>query len=350
MKRKNEPLAKQRPTSRDIADQAGVSQATVSRALRNSPLVRPETRRRIIEVATALNYRVDHSAAGLRTRQSQTLALLLFEDTMTEGAQINPFFLNLLGSITRAAAARGYDLLVSFQQLSRDWAGRYEAANRADGLILLGYGDYVDYAKKLRRLEQAGAHFVLWGPDVDKQPGVSIGCDNVTGGRRATQHLLQLGRRRIAFLGTADKHAPEFHARWRGYAAALESAGITPTADLHADADTAVASGYEATRELLARGVRFDAIFAGSDLIAFGAMHALRDAGIRIPGDVSVVGFDDIPAASWVAPPLTTVRQDTHRAGEELVSAVVELLERGEAASQSLEPRMIVRGSCGAAT
>lgn len=344
---KHDLPTKHRPTSRDIAEEAGVSQATVSRALRDSPLVRPETRQRIREIARKLNYRVDHSAAGLRTRHSRTLALLMFEDTMTDGSHINPFFLNLLGSITRAAAARGYDLIVSFQQLSRDWAGRYEAANRADGLILLGYGDYLDYAEKLERLDRAGAHFALWGPVMASQPGVSVGCDNVAGGRCATEHLLGLGRERIAFIGAADAHAPEFAGRWRGYTEALGQAGRKADPALHVVADTSVASGYAATRTLLAREIGFDALFAGSDLIAFGALRALHEARIEVPAQVSVVGFDDIPAASWVSPALSTVRQDTERAGAELVRAVIGLVERDEAQSVLLEPTLVVRSSCG---
>src|SRR5690606_4230608 len=141
-----------KPTSRDIAYEAGVSQATVSRALRGSPLVRPETRQRILEIATQLNYRVDQHAAGLRSRRSRTLALLLFADPTGDESQINPCFLSMLGSIARAAAARDYDVLVSFQQLSTDWHARYEASHRADGIILLGYGDYVAYAEKLQAL------------------------------------------------------------------------------------------------------------------------------------------------------------------------------------------------------
>ncbi|MGH7129579.1 MAG: LacI family DNA-binding transcriptional regulator, partial [Planctomycetaceae bacterium] len=155
-----------KPTSRDIAYEAGVSQATVSRALRNSPLVRAETRQKIVEIAAQLNYRVDKHAAGLRTRQSRTLALLLFEDPTSDDSQINPFFLSMLGNVTRAAADLDYDVLVSFQQLSDHWHARYEASHRADGIILLGYGDYVSYAEKLQALADAEAHFIIWGPRV----------------------------------------------------------------------------------------------------------------------------------------------------------------------------------------
>ena len=136
-------------TSFDIAYLAGVSQPTVSRALRNSPLVSEGTRKKVQEIAKQVNYKVDRNAANLRTKTTKTIALLIFEDPTLDDSQINPFFLSMLGSITRSAALEGYDLLVSFQQLSEDWHSEYELSHRADGIILLGYGDYVRYQEKL---------------------------------------------------------------------------------------------------------------------------------------------------------------------------------------------------------
>ncbi len=216
------------PTSRDIAELAGVSQATVSRALRNSPLVREETRARIQQIARDLNYFVNRNAAGLRTHQSNTIALLLFDETGGEEAQINPFFLSMLGYITRAAASLGYDVLVSLQQLSDDWHIEYQASNRADGLILLGYGDYLTYREKLAALAGANTRFMIWGPIIDDQPGHSIGCDNENGGYQATRHLLASGRRNVAFLGNVSARCPEFAARYQGYCRAHREAGVSP--------------------------------------------------------------------------------------------------------------------------
>lgn len=219
-----------RPTSRDIARLAEVSQATVSRALRNSPLVRPETRERIESIARQLSYRTDRRAAGLRTRRSSTLALLLFEESSEDG-QINPFFLSMLGHITRATARRGLDLLVSFQQLSDDWHTEYQLSNRADGLILLGYGDYLSSMPRLQKLAEAGANFVIWGPDVDGTPGRYVRTDNNAGGLQATRHLLRLGRERIAYVGSSSDHWPEFQALQRlraGVARSGHRAGSAP--------------------------------------------------------------------------------------------------------------------------
>jgi len=335
-----------RPTSRDIARLAEVSQATVSRALRNSPLVRPETRERIESIARQLSYRTDRRAAGLRTRRSNTLALLLFEES-PEDAQINPFFLSMLGHITRATARRGFDLLVSFQQLSDDWHTDYELSNRADGLILLGYGDYLTAMPRLRKLADAGANFVIWGPDVDGTPGRYVRTDNAAGGLQATRHLLRLGRRRIAFIGSASDQWPEFQARHSGYQRALHEAGIESDPALLVEAQSSEKTGHEAASALVASGVPFDGVFAASDLIAMGAISSLRGHGRSVPGDVAVVGFDDIGAAAHFIPSLTTVQQDTHRAADMLVDNLLRMTAGEPVESALIEPTLVIRSSCG---
>jgi DNA-binding LacI/PurR family transcriptional regulator len=333
-------------TSLEVAQLAQVSQATVSRALRDSPLVRPETRARVQEIARELHYRTDRNAARLRTQRSRTLALLLFEESQDE-KQINPFFLSMLGHIARAAARRSFDLLVSFQQLSEDWHTDYELSNRADGLILLGYGDYLSYADRLRRLAETDAHFVIWGPVIESQPGHYLCCDNVLGASLATRHLLAQGRRQIAFAGGASDHCPEFQLRHRGYADALNAAGLKPDERLHAEAQSNEADGYQAGLQLLDSGLPFDAVFAASDLIAMGFIHALQDRGRAVPQDVAVTGFDDIASAADFNPPLTTVRQDTRLAGEQLVENLIRLIE-GQAVEPTLiVPKLVVRASCG---
>jgi DNA-binding LacI/PurR family transcriptional regulator len=332
-----------KPTSIDIAYLAGVSQPTVSRALRGSPMVSEETRRRIESIAQQLNYKVDKNASNLRCQHSNTLALLLFEDPTPDDSQINPFFLAMLGSITRACAQRGYDLLVSFQQQSGNWHVDYEDSRKADGIILLGYGDFLEYRLRLEQLVKQGTHFVRWGAVMEGQPGLSVGCDNFHGGQEATQHLLQL-----AFLGHASGHYPEFFERYRGYSEAIKAAGASVSAALQVDAITMEQSGYEAACELLARGEPFDAIVAASDLIAIGAIRALQERRIDVPGAVSVVGFDDIPAAMLANPPLTTVMQDTRLAGEALVDSLLRSVHGEPAENKVLPTRLVVRRSCGA--
>jgi len=334
-----------RPTSFDIAALAGVSQPTVSRALSGSPSVSKETRARVLAAAEQLRYTVDKNASGLRRQQSRTLALLFFEELSPEGALINPFYLSLLGSMVRSCAARGYDLLISFQQLSADWHVDYEDSRKADGIILLGYGDYLEYRPKLDKLIERGTHFVRWGSTTDGELGATVSSDNEQGGFDAATHLLQQGRRSIAFVGTAAPAYPEFLERWHGYCRALRAAGIAPDDALRVDADPSEAAGRSAVAELLKRDVALDAIFAASDMAAIGAMHALQDIGRAVPREVAIVGFDDIPAASLSSPPLTTVTQDSRQAGEALIDAIIAAIEQGSATNRVLPVRLTVRES-----
>ncbi|ABS08483.1 LacI family DNA-binding transcriptional regulator [Shewanella baltica] len=334
-------------TSIDIAYRAGVSQSTVSRALRNSPLVNLETRQRIQAIAKELNYKVDKNASNLRTQNSHTLALLLCEDPTNDDSLINPFFLSMLGSITRATAQQGYDLLVSFQQLSSDWHADYEDSNKADGIILLGYGDYMDYEQKLERLLAQNTHFVIWGAEHNNKSVLSIGCDNHQGGLIATEHLISLGRKAFAFLGDASSHSPEFRDRYLGHVKALQTANIPVDRTKQVSAISTESSGYDAAMVLIAQGAKFDAIFAASDLIAIGAIRALKEKGILVPEQVAVVGYDDIPVASFANPPLTTIKQNTQLAGEILVDSVLKLIRGQEVSAQLIPTTLVVRSSCG---
>ena len=338
---------RRRPNSSDVAHLAGVSQATVSRALRADPTVSACIRERVLEVAHQLNYRVDKNASNLRQRHSATLALLFFEDPTADDSAINPLLHSLLGAIIRACSRHGYDLLVSFQELLRDWHADCEDSHKADGIILLGHGDYVVHRGRLQPLIERGAHLVRWGPVLAEQPGVAIGCDNAFGGRMATEHLLRLGRRRVAFLGEVAPSSPEMLQRYHGYRSSLTSAGLSADPRLQVGAIATEASGYEATQTLLERRVPFDAVFGASDPIAIGAMNALVSAGRRVPEDVAVVGFDGIPTGAGTRPGLTTVAQDTKRAGDLLVQTLIHLIGGRPAACMTLPPRLVVRGSCG---
>ncbi len=334
-----------RPTSFDIAYLAGVSQPTVSRALRGDKSVSEATRERIKAIASDLNYTVDKNASSLRSQRSNTIALLFFEDPTPDESMINPFFLAMLGSITRACANRKLDLLISFQKMEDDWHVQYQDSHRADGLILLGYGDYTKYEERLKELRRQGTHFARWGSVTSDTSGSTIGSDNYGAGRLAGEHLVEQGRKRLAFLGDADDHYPEFAQRYRGMCKALEDAGITPDSALQHNALTTEADGYAATLSLIGSGKPFDAIFAASDLIAIGAMRALAEAGLSVPTDVALVGFDDIPAASLTSPPLTTIMQDIKGAGERLVETLMARMEDRDPPDNRLPTKLIVRTS-----
>jgi DNA-binding LacI/PurR family transcriptional regulator len=337
---------KSKATSFDIAHMAGVSQSTVSRALSNSPLVNQETRDRIKQIAKDLNYKVDKNASNLRKQHSQTLALLLFEDPTSDDSLINPFFISMLGSITKATAAAGYDLLVSFQNLKDDWHAVYEDSNKADGLILLGYGSYTDYEYKLSQLEEQGTRFLRWGAPDEKHPGVSIGCDNFLGGVLVTQHLVDLGHSSFAFIGDADESAPEFKARFDGFMSVIVDSNLDAISVIQKNAISTESDGYNAALEILKES-KPDAIVCASDLIAMGAIRAIRSLGFKVPRDIAVVGYDNIQISEFASTPLTTVHQNTQLAGELLVANLLKLINNEVVTDYLMPPELIIRQSCG---
>jgi DNA-binding LacI/PurR family transcriptional regulator len=174
---------------------------------------------------------------------------------------------------------------------------------------------------------------------------VSIGCDNFQGGFDITTHLLDQGCRRIAFVGHASSHYPEFEERYRGYVAAMTERGVPVDPALQFDAITTELSGYDACQALLGDGQAIDAVFAASDLIAIGAMRALREHGLRIPQDVALAGFDDIPLAASVSPTLSTVQQDTKQAGQLLVERLLALIQGEPVESQTIPVKLVLRES-----
>lgn len=336
-----------KPTSFDIAYLAGVSQPTVSRALRGSRSVSPKTREKIERIAHELNYIVDKNASSLRSQRSNTIALLFFEDPTSDESMINPFFLSMLGSITRECASYGYDLLISFQQMSNDWHNEYQDCHRADGLILLGYGDYQIYESRLKHLMDQGTFFVRWGSIRDDNIGLTVGSDNVAAGILVGNHLIEKGRQNIVFLGTASDQYPEFQDRYRGLCKAISDSHRTIEIPPRFDAITTEESGYQAAIDLISSDKSFDAIFAGSDLIAIGAMRALNENGYSLPDDVAIVGFDDIPAAHVSTPPLTTIVQEMKGAGAALVATLISHIENRPIHPQKLPTKLIIRQSCG---
>jgi DNA-binding LacI/PurR family transcriptional regulator len=251
----------------------------------------------------------------------------------------------MLGAMVRTCASHGYDLLISFQQLSDDWHVDYEDSRKADGIVLLGYGNYLQYRARLEQLVKRGTHFVCWGNPRAAEFGAIVGSDNEAGGHEATRHLLGIGRRQVAFVGTANEAYPEFLDRYRGYVRAHDEAALTLFEGLRVNAGPSEAEGRAAIAELERRHVVYDAIFAASDLAAIGAMKALHDRGRRVPQDVAVVGFDDLAAASLASPPLSTVAQDSKAAGVALVEALLDRIEGRAGELRLLPVTLKVRGS-----
>lgn len=332
-----------RATSMDVADVAGVSQPTVSRALRGEGSVSAETRDRILAAARELNYVPDERAARLRSRSTGVVALVILGLPGQERAAINPFYFELLGAVGSAAAKRGYDLLVSFQDHPDTLRADFEQARKADGLIVLGSSRNAAGWRFFAKAMERGDRIVCWGAPDDAVPVVR--CGNRAGAILAVRHLLDQGRRRIAFVGPGWRGHRAFRERRNGYRAALMAAGETSLEARGIEEMDRREQGRAMTEALLLGGAGCDAVFAASDLLALGAIDALDRAGVRVPEEVAVVGFDGIPAAAHARPALTTIEQDTDAAGKLLVDALLAQVEGRGRPRPGVPCRLVVRGS-----
>ena len=329
-------------TIADIAKIAGVSKSTVSRALNDSPLISEETRKKIKAIAQENQFEVHQGARCLSLNRSQTLALIIPLAPQKEHFITDPFFVELLRGIMVAIGQHHYDLLIG-QPTKHDACEiqRYIDSKRADGLILMG--GCMGYLDKFINPLAQSIPAIIWGTDTN-QRFCSVDCDNLSGARLATQHLLQLDRRRIALLG-GFQTAPETPLRYQGYADMLRESDsqLDPTLITHGDYSSS--SGYRLMQQLLQQAPDIDGVFACSDLMAVGAMEALRENGRRVPEDVSVVGFDDIPLAEHCSPPLTTIRQHITKAGEVMVHNLMQFLKDGIITRTILPVELVVRKS-----
>ncbi len=324
----------------DIARLAGVSVSTVSRALAGSPLIPKPLREKIEQIAEGEGYAVNHSARTLRLQTTRTIGVVLPTGHQTGQRMTDPFLLEMIGHLTEEVIKRGYDLLLSKIPAPREgWLSALVQSHRFDGMLMIGQSD------QHAALEEVASRYmpmVVWGERMPAQNYCSVGVDNVFSGRTATEHLLGLGRRKIRFLGPT--HVPEVDSRYRGYMMAM---GGAPEQGTIAPINCAFThkGAYEAVHALIASGESFDALFCTSDVIAGGARMALLESRLKIPHDVALVGYDDVPMAQTMTPPLTTIRQDLGVAA----NIMVELLFRrmaGEATPPSIIPaRLMIRES-----
>ena len=325
-----------------IAREAGVSISTVSRALNDSPAVKRRTKQQIWKIARAHDYDFRSTMPNGPIGADATIAVIVPTPQARETRVADPFFLELLAGIAEAARERNADLVISHLSPRSSEDIEYAmSTGRATGMIFIGQSS-LHHA--FNAFAERDNRFVVWGAEFADAAYCTIGSDNVAGGRRATSHLARLGRDRVLFLG--DTEAPEAEQRHRGYRLALEEAGLAIDDQLTVPAHFDVHSAEAATRSAIDRGIEFDAVFAASDLIAIGAIRALISSGRDVPRDVSVVGYDNIPASRLVTPRLTTIDQDANLAGRMLVSKLIDTTG-GRVASQRLETSLLIRDSCG---
>jgi DNA-binding LacI/PurR family transcriptional regulator len=328
-----------RPTIYDVARLAGVSTATVSRALNSTGQIAPGTRAAIEAAVTQLGYRPNTIARSLVTKSTQTIALLLPDIS-------NPFYAALVSGIQQSVLSHDHTMLLCTTEGDAQREEQYLRLLRAkqvDGALVDGL---VLPPDRIAQFVQDGFPIVCLDRDIDSAAIPLVQVDNREGGRIATEHLVGLGHRRIAHvMGTRSLHISE--GRLAGYYDALYSADIPKDQELVADGRFTEEGGYAATRALLAARPSLTAIFAANDLSAFGVLSALAESGRRVPQDVSVVGFDDLRLSSFVTPPLTTVRQPAAEIAQ-LATELLIGLTRGQTVSRMwhrLEPSLVVRAS-----
>jgi LacI family transcriptional regulator len=328
---------------KEVALKAGVSIATVSRVINEKGPVAAETRQRILEAIEQLRY-VPHGAArSLITNQTDTIGVLL-PDLYGE------FFSEVIRGIDLAARRSGYHVLISGFHSDR---AEIEAVLRAlrgrvDGLIVLSPD--VD-AQALRRNLPETLPVVLLNTPVSGNAFDAISVDNYGGAFAMVRHLAALGYRRIALICGPAENA-DARERLRGCRDALRAAGIAPSPALEVPGDFSEESGYRAGQRLLTLEPRPEAVFAANDSMAIGCLFALREAGVEVPGDIALAGFDDIPITRYITPPLSSVHVPIAEMGTRAMERLLHAVERKNAherRQETVATTLVVRGSCGGA-
>lgn len=331
----------------DVAKESGVSLSTVSNVLNNGPRpVRPETRQRILDAVRRLDYHPNAMARGLARQRTNTLGIM-FGVVESSAIVINAYSAAILQGVLAESAEVGYNVT----HLTSTWRGAEQSLaafrdRRTDGILVVAPTTDSDLMPALASL---GLPLVAvsWPPECGGVPSVDV--DDVDGARQAMRHLLELGHRRIAHA-TGHPNLISADIRRRVYRESLAEAGIEMRPDYLLPGYYATESGYENTRILLALPDPPTALFAGNDEIAFGALEACRQLGIRVPEQLSIIGVDDRPLAAFVTPPLTTMRQPFDAVGREATRLLIQRVEGKPVAAEMriFQPELVVRGSTAA--
>ena len=309
-----------RVTSFDVAEKAGVSQSTVSRALSGSAVITEATRNRVLEAASELGYFVDERAARLRRGHTGTLATVVICKPGYSARDVNPFSYALLGGICAAAADRGLEVLVSLQAEEDKLFGHYVERGQAEGLIVIGTTANREAWDYFRKIGETTEPVAYWGSPLGDLDWVS--SDNEAGARLAAEHLAGRGCTDLVCIGSHSSVQRQFAERTDSFLSRAKELGTAAQLVEIEPGKERREQGRLAGEALLASGKPFDGVFTVCDAIAFGVLEAFQAAGIDMPGKVKVVGFDGIPAGDFSNPPLTTIEPDLDQAGRLLVEAV----------------------------
>ncbi len=328
----------------DIARLAGVSRSTVSRVINNDPNVSDKTRRRVLQIIRDNRFTPNVAARALVTQRTRILSVVIPQ--AVAAAFTDPYFPLLIQSISRRASEVDYAVMLWMGNDSEEenrFADRILSQSFSDGLIVTSV---VDADPLVERLDESGFPYVLIGPP--HREGIAyVDVDNIGGARKAVEHLISLGRKRIGTI-TGQRTMGAAQHRLKGYQLALENAGRKVDVNLIFPGFFDEDSGYTGMKTLLKHGA--DAVFAASDIMARGALRAALEQGLRVPEDVSIVGFDDLDLGELTNPPLTTVHQSVETLGSTAVDFVVGIVNGGLDAppQRTLDTELIIRGSCGA--
>lgn len=340
------------PTSAQVAHKAGVSRTTVSFVL-NGVLnqgISESTRAKVLAVAREMGYHPNAAARSLASGSTGTVALVI---PHASHLYTDAFLAQLVATLNEQCHLHGLKMLIE----STDGEGREPGGfmglvqeRSIDGLILAN--PRTSEQAHLECIRDAGIPMVVLTSGPTELQGIhTVRSDSSVSAQTAVNHLIQLGHKRIAFISFAQPEYDSVHEREVGWRAALSQARLRPDPALVEYADISAQSGYDATRRMLARGARFSALFAGNDTVAFGAMRALTEAGLQIPEDVAIVGYDDIPMAAFANPPLTTMRSDPIGQAKAAMQLLMSQLNGGDPSSgvpHEITPRLVIRASCGA--
>lgn len=332
---------KQVTSLQDLADLAGVSRATASRALNDNPVISAKTRKKLQALAAKHGYSINRQARDFRLQRTGVISVVFMLNVESEQHMSDPFFLDMLGGIADALAEHDYDLYLAHAPIENvlDLSGS-RVIQQSDGVIFIGQEEQHE---ELNELAARGTRMVVWGYPVAEKKYVVVGGDNVGGGYKATQHLLELGRSRVAFFGTTNN--PENEARYEGHLQALREAGIEPDPMLKIDVPFEIHHARDVIADVLEAKVDLDSVVCASDVIALATLSTFQELGLRVPDDISVVGYDDISLAAYSSPQLTTVRQNIRHAGRILVESILGLIRGEDVPDTTLASELVVRKS-----
>lgn len=326
----------------ELAKMAGVSPGTVSRALANKSLVNPKTRERIQALARKHGFQINQMASKLRRQKTGVIAVVIPLGHDRQQHISDPFFLTLLGSLADQLTEIGYHLMLSraIPQEEPDWLERVVNSGMVDGVLIIGQSDQFD---EIERIAQQYQPLVVWGNHYSGQTHCSVGCDNFEGGRLSAGYLIDRGCRSLAFLG--DTTGIEIAERYRGACSAVGDFGPGVTMQhlpIHLSVDEMT---NEIALALSGCDHAIDGIVSGSDAIAMATIRQLDSMGLKVPENIAVIGFDDLPLARHTVPQLTTVRQEIALGAREMVARLMGRINGDDTASLVMPPQLVVRAS-----